>query len=266
MKKHEELSNRQVNILFAIVKEYVDNSQSLGSKELQEKYGFNFSPATIRSEVSVLREKEYLYQPFTNSSSKPTEKSYKLFVSKLMEGLEVTNHQQQRLKGKIIELQDKQAMMSKEIANLLAVETKGIAFSLTNDHEEIKGLTNILKSPDEGKVSDLLLFLDNLDTYKKHLLPGSVDELLEASEDTRESKDNLKMIIGDDNPVVPLGKGYAMVSTEVELDNGEKSVVGLISPVHLLAKKKNLELLKALNRVLCSDDNAQEPTSKAAKN
>ena len=55
---------------------------------------------------------------------------------------------------------------------------------------------------------------------------------------------------------MPLGKGYAMVTTEVVLEDGEKSVVGLITPVQLLAKKKNLQLLEALNKALKSSDKA----------
>ena len=45
-----------------------------------------------------------------------------------------------------------------------------------------------------------------------------------------------------------------MVATEVYMEDGQKSVVGLVTPVHFLAKEKNLELLNALNKMLGKPD------------
>jgi hypothetical protein len=58
--------------------------------------------------------------------------------------------------------------------------------------------------------------------------------------------------------VVPLGRGYGLVSTEVELESGEKSVVGLITPLAMLGQQKNLELLNALNTLLNPKQNKSE--------
>lgn len=251
--KSKDLSDRQMKLLFAVVKEYCDNEgECPGSKELKEKYAFDFSPATIRNELVKLREKGYLHQPFTNSSSQPTEKSFKLFINKLIDGLHVSSTQQQKLKTKILELRKDHERMNKEIAKLLSLEG-GIGFSISKNSENVTGLSNLLKGPREGKIDDILSFLDNIDDYKQYLLPGEVEDILDVNEETKENKATIRTIIGDENPVIPLGKGYAMVTTEVTLQNGEKSVVGLITPVHLLAKKKNLQLLEALNKVLGTD-------------
>lgn len=249
-----DLSNRQRNILFAIVKEFCDIGTSPGSKELAEKYGFDFSPATIRNEIAVLRKRGYLIQPFTNSASQPTEKSFKMFITKLIEGLQVSSTQQSKLRSQIINLQKQHVEMSKEIAKLLADQVGGVGFTLTSHGENIKGIGNLLNHPNEGKISDILTFLDHLDEYKGHLLPGEVVEnIIDSDKDLKANKSTIKMIIGNENPVIPLGKGYAMVSTEVILENGEKSVVGLITPIQLLAKKKNLQLLQAINKIFTAN-------------
>lgn len=252
----KELTKRQRNLLFAIIKEYCDNNESIGSSELALKYGFEFSPATIRNELVELRKKEFLFQPFTNAPSQPTEKAFKLFINRLMDGVQATNKQQILMAQKIRELQEKHAQMNKEIAKLLAEQVGGVGFSLTRDEETIKGIPNLLKHGGEGKVSDILNFLDNLDEYKQHLLPGA-QAVMESSETEVKSKlyeerNVMKMILGGENPVVPIGKGYAMVSTEVELEDGEKSVVGVITPIQLLAKKKNLQLIEAINKTFGS--------------
>jgi heat-inducible transcriptional repressor len=239
-----QLSPRQRNLLFAIVKEYCDFGQSVGSKELKDKYGFHFSSATIRNELARLRELDYLFQPFLNSSSKPTEKAFKLFISQLILGLQVTTKQQQELKKQIVEMEQKQGNLSKEISKLLAFQTGGVAFSVNQDIENISGMKNLLEAPADGKVSDILEFLDNLDSYKQFLLAG------EVSSSKAGPAQSIHAVIGGENPVLPLGRGYAMVTTEVFLQGQEKSVVGLITPIHLLAKEKNLELLEALSKVL----------------
>jgi len=250
--QEDSLSIRQRNLLFAIIKEFCDHGESISSQELQEKYGFDFSPATIRNEMAKLRQKGYLFQPFTNASHQPTEKSFKLFINQLLNGLRVTNRQQQDLKRQLLEMENRQAHLNKEISRLLAFETGGVAFSLNQNSESVSGIANLLKTPGDGKVSDILEFLDNLDTYKPMLLEGSISEYQPDSKTPNASK--LRTIIGGDNPIIPLGKGYAMVTTEVYLEEtGEKSVVGIITPVRLLAQKKNLELVEAFSKLLGGD-------------
>ena len=252
------LTQRQRNILFAIVKEYCDHGQSLSSLELKQKYGFDFSPATIRNEMVVLRDKEFLFQPFTNSSSKPTEKSFKLFINQLIVGLQVTSTQQNELRQQVLKMENKQVKLSKEISRLLALSSGGVGFSVDDKGESIAGMGNLLISPGDGKVSDILNFLDNLDHYKQHLLtdrftsqesPNQIVKLDKADEQ------KIRTIIGGESTILPLGKGYAMIATEVYLDNDEKSVVGLISPIHLLARKKNIELIENISKLFAKGKN-----------
>jgi transcriptional regulator of heat shock response len=256
-----DLTHRQRNILFAIVKEYCDHGQSLSSLELKQKYGFDFSPATIRNEMVVLRDKNFLYQPFTNSSSKPTEQSFKLFINQLIVGLQVTSAQQQELRKQILEMEQKQVNLSKEISRLLALSSGGVGFSVNGDGESIAGMSNLLESPGEGKVSDILNFLDNLDQYKRYLLEGNIGTDGEPKNQiiklNKADEQNIRTIIGGESTILPLGKGYAMIATEVYLDNNEKSVVGLISPIHLLARKKNIELIENISKLFAKNKNTE---------
>jgi heat-inducible transcriptional repressor len=109
-----ELTPRQRSLLFAVIKEYCETGQGVGSKEIKEKYSFEFSPATIRNEFVNLRDKGYLFQPFTNSSSQPTDKAYRVFINQLIDGLRVTNKQHLELKHKIQQLEHQQSSLNKE--------------------------------------------------------------------------------------------------------------------------------------------------------
>jgi transcriptional regulator of heat shock response len=252
LQPHEELTNRQKNVLFAVIKEYCEFGEGLGSSELREKYGFDFSSATIRNEFVQLRNKGYLYQPFVNSGSVPTDKAFRLFINQLLLGLQVTSRQQRELKKQIEEMHQKQARLEKEISRLLALQSGAVGFSVNQQRESVSGISNLLIEPTEGRVSDVLDFLDNLDRYKQFLLTSNEVEIGELQTEEQISQDApaIKTIIGTENPVLPLGKGYAMVTAEVMLDGEEKSIVGLVTPMRLLGKKKNLQLLEGLSQVL----------------
>ncbi|MGL4758829.1 MAG: hypothetical protein ACRCXZ_05810 [Patescibacteria group bacterium] len=236
----DNLTSREMQILFAIVKEFCDTSNTVGSKELQEKYNFGFSSATIRNEISVLRDKGYLIQIFTNSASKPTEKAFKMFVNQLLAGLQVTTSKQKELEKQLLELHNKHSKLSKDIAKLLANTTGGLSFVVSEDEEAFSGTKSLVlnSNPDETKVSQILDFLDNLEDNKVSLLEKSSTDN-EISTYFSEDKDL----------IVPLGKGYAMMTTEIEFEDGKKSIVGVITPSHLIANKKNLEAVKTLKNI-----------------
>jgi transcriptional regulator of heat shock response len=257
-----DLSQRQTSLLFAVIKEYCDTAEAIGSKELKEKYRFKYSPATIRNEFAVLRDKGFLHQPYTNATSQPTEKAFRLFVNQLLMGLSATNRQTQELRKKIEELESQQTNLTKEITRMLSVETKGVGFSVSQSTENFSGVGNLLGGKvkfDQGsKVSDILDFLENLDKYKKPLLKDGKDEdnnslVLTKSKSKPGSKNEIKTFFSGDNAVLPIGKGFAMAATEIYVNN-EKIVVGLITPTHMLADKKRLELMMALNHLFGGKD------------
>lgn len=78
------LDERQKLILALVIRDYIDHAQPVGSKTLVDKYGLNFSPATVRNEMVALTEAGFLYQPHTSAGRVPTEEGYRYFVRQLM--------------------------------------------------------------------------------------------------------------------------------------------------------------------------------------
>ena len=78
------LAERQKLILALVIRDYIDNAQPVGSKTLVNKYGLNFSPATVRNEMVTLTEAGFLHQPHTSAGRVPTEEGYRYFVRQLM--------------------------------------------------------------------------------------------------------------------------------------------------------------------------------------
>jgi len=77
------LTQRQIDILKAIVEEFIDSAQPIGSKTLVEKYDLPYSSATIRNEMAALEVEGYLEKPHTSAGRIPSNKGYRFYVEKL---------------------------------------------------------------------------------------------------------------------------------------------------------------------------------------
>lgn len=76
-------SNRRLEILRAIVDEYVATQEPVGSKAIADKSALGISPATIRNEMAVLEEEGLITHPHTSAGRIPTDLGYRVFVDKL---------------------------------------------------------------------------------------------------------------------------------------------------------------------------------------
>jgi heat-inducible transcriptional repressor len=77
------LDERKLDVLRAIVEDYVATEEPVGSKALVERHNLNVSPATVRNDMAVLEEEGYIRQPHTSAGRVPTDRGYRLFVDRL---------------------------------------------------------------------------------------------------------------------------------------------------------------------------------------
>lgn len=77
------LSERRLQVLRAIVQDYVGTEEPVGSKALTERHNLGVSPATVRNDMAALEEEGFIAQPHTSAGRIPTDKGYRLFVDKL---------------------------------------------------------------------------------------------------------------------------------------------------------------------------------------
>jgi len=77
--------DRRLEVLRAIVEDFVTTREPVGSKSLVERHALGVSPATIRNDMAVLEEQGYIAQPHTSAGRVPTDKGYRMFVDRLSE-------------------------------------------------------------------------------------------------------------------------------------------------------------------------------------
>ncbi|WZH36360.1 MAG: heat-inducible transcriptional repressor HrcA [Microbacterium enclense] len=79
------VSERGLQVLRAIVQDYVDTREPVGSKAIVDRHAFGVSAATIRNDMALLEDEELIVAPHTSSGRVPTDKGYRVFVDHLAE-------------------------------------------------------------------------------------------------------------------------------------------------------------------------------------
>ena len=115
-----ELDERKQKILQAIIRNYMETGEPVGSRTISKYSDLNLSSATIRNEMSDLEEMGYIVQPHTSAGRIPSDKGYRLYVDHI---LEEKNHEVQELKDLMIERSDKMEQVLKQVVKVLAANT-----------------------------------------------------------------------------------------------------------------------------------------------
>ena len=124
MEKDElELSERQITILDAVIRNYLATGEPVGSRTISKYTDLNLSSATIRNEMSDLEEMCYIVQPHTSAGRIPSDKGYRLYVDHLIEQNEKKDKEISDMKEFVIEKTEKMDKILKQAAKMLATNT-----------------------------------------------------------------------------------------------------------------------------------------------
>ena len=114
------LGERKLKILKAIIQNYLETGEPVGSRTLSKYTDLKLSSATIRNEMADLEDLGYIFQPHTSAGRIPSDKGYRLYVDMLMEEKE---QEIAELKSIMIEKTDKVDKVLKQAAKMLATNT-----------------------------------------------------------------------------------------------------------------------------------------------
>ena len=115
-----ELDDRKLEILKAVIKNYLETGEPVGSRTISKFSELKLSSATIRNEMSDLEDMGYLVKPHTSAGRIPSDDAYRLYVDSLMQ---TKIKEEESLKKDLIEKSDKLETLLQQVANLLAMNT-----------------------------------------------------------------------------------------------------------------------------------------------
>ena len=115
-----QLDERKMKILQAIIRNYLETGEPVGSRTISKYTDLNLSSATIRNEMADLEEMGYILQPHTSAGRIPSDAGYRLYVDMMMQEKE---REVDEMKEVLLQKEDKLDQMLKQTAKLLAVNT-----------------------------------------------------------------------------------------------------------------------------------------------
>ncbi len=119
-----ELDERKKKILQAVIRNYLETGEPVGSRTISKYTDLNLSSATIRNEMADLEEMGYIFQPHTSAGRIPSDKGYRLYVDAMLEEKEREAGQMREMKEMLLERQNKLETLLKQVARVVAQNTQ----------------------------------------------------------------------------------------------------------------------------------------------
>lgn len=168
-----KLDERKVKILKAIISNYLETGEPVGSRTISKYTDLNLSSATIRNEMSDLEELGYIVQPRTSAGRIPSDKGYRFYVDSLM--LEKVQEMDD-MKVQLEEKADKIELLLQHVAKLLAVNTN-YATMVSKPHYKHKKLKFIqLSEVDKKQLLTVVVIEGNIVKNKIITLTDSLEK------------------------------------------------------------------------------------------
>ncbi len=223
------LTARQEQILFAIVEQYAEIANPVGSVTLAKL--FNVSSATIRAEMVHLEEYGYIAQPHTSAGRVPTDAGYRYYVNALSEQPENTDHLGRRplnagddkpleRGNRVLEVrissQTRADFAIRGAVDSLVELTGNLGLATIGDQLYISGISRLFTQPeflDNQRVQSVAKLLDNLEPWLRETAPGQP----------------LNIFIGQENPIGKTSQ-VSLIISRFRSPYSDRSYIGVLGP------------------------------------
>jgi heat-inducible transcriptional repressor len=101
MPPSEQLTERELRVLEAVVHTYIETAEPAGSQTIARRFGLGVSAATIRNTMSDLEDKGFLFHPHTSAGRIPTDRAYRVYVNEIMRLAPLTDQARQTLRSEL---------------------------------------------------------------------------------------------------------------------------------------------------------------------
>ncbi|MFA5087221.1 MAG: hypothetical protein WC470_02905 [Candidatus Paceibacterota bacterium] len=229
------MTERQNEILKALIKEYIKTAEPISSEFLAKKYDFGLCPSAIRIEMQLLIKGGFLEQPHTSAGRIPTDRAYRFFVDTFVEPKE-----ERSIEAELNEILNKQIddqfKLAGNLAKFLAGASSGLAIIhfVNNDVSWKEGWDEIAREPEfleNNFAFNLLNFLDNFEEKIKNIESSGVN-----------------IYIGHEIPI-PKADNLSLICSTCSISDKEKAFVSILGPKRM-DYTKNINLIHSINKVL----------------
>lgn len=218
-----DLSERQRQLLKAIIEEYIDTAEPVGSEAIEKKYNLGVSPATIRIEMSKLTEKGYLKQPHTSAGRTPTSIGMRLYIAELMKEKQLPVAAEVSIKESIMSQRSRRERLLKEAVKALASRCNMLGMAIDDDNQlYYAGTSNILDWPEFYDIDVTKFVLGLFDEFPR------LQNIIGRAHGT----EAVHILFGDEMEFEFL-KTTGFVFTRVDFTPETSGIIGVIGPARM---------------------------------
>lgn len=212
------MTERQKQILFAIVEQYAEVASPVGSSLLAKL--FHVSSATIRAEMAELERLGYIMQPHTSAGRVPSDKGYRYYVNNLAEHDE--SKEERRGERALTARVASGGMPERTIRNAvdtLVELTQNLGLATIGNQLYMSGLSNLFGQPEfmnGAQVQQVARLLDNLEPWLREAAPN----------------EPLNVYIGRENPI-GRAAGCSLIISKFHSPYSDRSYIGVLGPTRI---------------------------------
>ncbi|MBR5669509.1 transcriptional regulator [Candidatus Saccharibacteria bacterium] len=226
------MTERQKQILYAIIEEYAELATPVGSVTLAKL--FDCSSATIRAEMVKLEQMGYIMQPHTSAGRIPTDAGYRLYVNSLQENLDhteknteesepVSNDRTTKALATRIQAQTRADYAIRTAVDSLVELTGNLGLATIGDQLYISGFGGLFAQPEfiqNAQVQAVGQLLDNIKPWLQEVQPNEA----------------INVYIGSENPV---GKAsnVSLIVSRFRSPYSDRSYIGVLGPTRQSYKR-----------------------------
>ena len=211
-----DLTERQREILTAIIEEFMQEADEVGSLSLVEKYDLGVSSATIRNEMVKLMDLGLLEKSHISSGRLPTDQALRLYVTKILERRQLSPMISVEIRQGIYRDRFDKDIVIKSILEILSKETESLVFLILEDQIRYFGITQLFKYSefkDIEKLKTIFSILED-DTYLRDMVK-------------KYSNSGASLLIGGESGIKEL-TDCAIAFTKIPFWDEEQAYVGVL--------------------------------------
>lgn len=213
------MTDRQEQLLAAIIKEFIETATAVGSVSLTDKYRFNLSPATVRNEMAELVRQGYLAKPHSSAGRVPTTQGLRHFLQELLDELdEVDVVTKEQVKHQLHQTRFEQDKLVREALAFLTEISGNAAVAVIDQRVHYAGLSAIMNLPEFQDIDKLKKLMEVIEDYSK------LTEMFNRSQGR-----DVSVLIGEEAEIEGFEE-YAIVFARIRLHGRKEGYMAVVGP------------------------------------
>lgn len=217
-----DLSERQKQLLKAVIELYVKNGEPIASDAIEKNYNLGVSPATIRNEMVRLTDAGFLTQPHTSAGRTPTSSGFRLYITELMKEKEMSVVDEVNIRQQVMDARSQLNRMVQVATKALAKKCGTLALSVYGGEVYYTGAANMLDLPEFFDIDVTRFVLSMFDEFS----------ILQQVINKAQGDDSLHIIFGEETGFEYL-RPTSFAFVNYSIGSPHEGLIGVIGPDRL---------------------------------